>query len=210
MDCGRTEEGRRKESAAKVSFRATPEIPRGVAQHYSSAFFILDFAALSMRTGEPALLPEFLPHPDFVAGLDWITQLMSEHANLPAVMDVVHDHVSEHGSSARPTTRPPVAVEVRNPPFSGQSVGEHLGATLGALCEGNFRLARSAAGAVKFGGKLDVRCRKPEPFAARMVHMRKDRRNGAHVSARWFGAPSAWIETIENDLVHAVVDFVSF
>ena len=111
----------------------------------------------SVWTWKAAFFPELFPHPYLVARLNRIAELVSKHADLPAMMHVVHDHVSEHRSATRPATRPAIAVEVRDATFAGESVSEHLGTALGTLCEGSFHLARRAARAIEFGGQLDVR-----------------------------------------------------
>ena len=63
---------------------------------------------------ESALLPEFFPDPQPVGGLDRQreTQLMRQRAYLAAMVGVMHDHVGQHGGTARPGSGPAVAEEL--------------------------------------------------------------------------------------------------
>ena len=79
MDGGGTEESGRKESTTEIKLEL-------------------------VRSCESALLPQLFPHPDLVAGLDWIAELMGEHAYLSAMVDVMHHHVGEHRRTTRPAT----------------------------------------------------------------------------------------------------------
>ena len=63
--------------------------------------------------GKAGLFPELLPVPDagsFVEDAE--ADLVGQHQDLAAVMRLVREHVSEHGSSGGPRLRPTAAREL--------------------------------------------------------------------------------------------------
>ena len=58
--------------------------------------------------------------------------------------------------------------------------------------------------AVELPWNLQVRSRQPHPFRAHIVHMRKDRRNGADL-ARRLRSPRSRIKLLQKHLVHALI-----
>src|SRR5712692_8809466 len=51
---------------------------------------------------------------------------------------------------------------------------------------------------------------KPQPLATNVVDVSEDGSDGASLAAGRFGSPGTGVEMLEHDLVHAVVDRVSF
>jgi hypothetical protein len=49
-----------------------------------------------------------------------------------------------------------------------------------------------------------MRSCKPDPLAADIVHVRKDRRNGAGLAGR-FGSPGGTVKMFDEHLVHAII-----
>src|SRR2546430_864915 len=70
-------------------------------------------------------------------------------------------------------------------------------------------LLRHAVRAVELCCNLQMRSCKPDPLAADIVHVRKDRRNGAGRSvagrAGRFGSPGGRVKMFDKNLVHAII-----
>src|SRR5215475_13271281 len=100
------------------------------------------------RLPKPALLPELFPCPHPVGGLggQWEAQLMRQHADLATMMGFMRDHVSEHGRSRGPRTRPPVAVKLAD---ATARLCQHFRTTVRTIGQRNLRLLGRAAGTVK-------------------------------------------------------------
>ena len=58
--------------------------------------------------------------------------------------------------------------------------------------------------AVELWWDLQVRSCQPDPLGADIVHMRKDRRNGASFAGR-FGSPCGSVKLFDEHLVHALI-----
>jgi hypothetical protein len=65
-------------------------------------------------------------------------------------------------------------------------------------------LLRRAARAVELWWNLQMRSCKPDPLGADIVHVRKDRRNGADLAGR-FGSPGDRVKIFYKNLVHALI-----
>jgi hypothetical protein len=168
--------------------------------------------------GRPALFPKLFPIPDAVrhfAG-QWESELMREHAYLPAMVGFVSKHVTEHLRANRPRLSPAVSVKLLDaaPRNSGaaERFGEHLGAASGALGESRTGLLRGAVCAMELGWNLQVRSGKPDPLGADVVHVGEDRCDAADVAGRFgwrfcrqFGSPGVRVKMFDKDLVHAVI-----
>jgi hypothetical protein len=118
----------------------------------------------SSRALEAALLPQFFPIPHPVRGLDgqWETELMRQHAYLPAMMRVVRNHICQHGRACGPWLGPSIAAKALNAVAGPrESFHKHLTASFGAFGEGNSSLLLRAAGAVERGRQLYMRSREP-------------------------------------------------
>ncbi len=163
-----------------------------------------------LGSSEPALLPEFLPAPDPVVGLvrQPEPQLMSQHANLTAVVRFVHDHIREHSRARGPRREPAVALKLLDSAFGRESFGQHLQAKHSTLRESVLRLLLRAAGAIQPWGGLQVRRRQAKPLAANVVDVGKNGGDGAPLATRKLRAPCTRVEMLEHELVHAVIDRV--
>jgi hypothetical protein len=163
------------------------------------------------------LLPEFVPPPDAAGGLvgETIAELVGEHENLSSVMGFVRKHVAEHGGSGRPGGDDFVSSEFGDAAIGlgGECVGEHEETLRGTLPESGGSLFLGATMRVERGGTFEMRGGVAEPVATNGVKMREDGGDGAASAAsgcgRW-GAPGAWVEMDEEELVHGVVDGVGF
>src|SRR5438309_5007396 len=132
-------------------------------------------------SAESALLPEFLPAPDPVVGFvrQPEPQLMSQHANLTAVVRFVHDHIREHSRARGPRREPAVALKVLDSALGRESFSQHLRAKRSTLRESVFRLLLRAAGAIQPWRGLQVRRRQAKPLAANVVDVGEDGGDGA-------------------------------
>src|SRR5882724_3937547 len=122
--------------------------------------------------GKAGLFPELLPVPDagnFVENA--VTKLVGQHQNLTAMMGLVREHVSEHGSSGGPRWHPTVARKLYNAAIrSGrESVRQHAQALPGASPVRGGSLLHGAAARIESRRTLQMRSRKPEPLAADIV-----------------------------------------
>ena len=92
----------------------------------------------------------------------------------------------------------------------GESFREHLRAECRASGERRAGLALRAACAMEWWRELEMRGREPEPLAADVVKMGKDRGYGANVAAGRLGAPGARIELLEDQLMSSFIDGEDF
>src|SRR5262245_12659777 len=134
---------------------------------------------------------------------------MRQHAYLPAMVRVVHDHVGKHGSAGGPRPCPAVAMEMFHV-AAGEGTINHLYATFRTLGQSSARLTLRAVGAVKLRRQLDVRCGKPQPFAPDVVHVREDRDDRASLAAGRLCSPGSWIEMRQDQLIHPLTDGIAF
>jgi hypothetical protein len=75
------------------------------------AFVFRGFHSVRARR-KASLFPELLPVPDTGSFIEeTIAELVGQHQNLTAMMRLVREHVSEHGPSGRPRSRPTAARE---------------------------------------------------------------------------------------------------
>jgi len=130
---------------------------------------------------------------------------MGEHQDLSAMVGFVSQHVAQHFDSDGPRGSECVAAKERG--MAGRTVKrlrEHFGAAGGALRQPLPGLKWCAMGAVEQRGNLEMRGRKPDPFAADVVHVGKDGRDGTNFSGR-FRRPGSRVEVLDHVLIHAVV-----
>ena len=181
-------------------WRKTPSTP---AQFVC---LLLGIAAGSLR--EPALSPQFfpIPHPGCHLSRQAEPELMRKHTHLSTMVGLVRNHVAKHFDSNRPRRTPAVSAKLRDaaPNSAAERFSQHLRAAGRALGQSRTRLLRRAMSAVELWWDLQVRSSKPDPLAADIVHVGKDRRNTAGV-ARRFGSPGGRVEMFDEDLVDAIV-----
>ena len=142
-------------------------------------------------TRRPALFPQLFPIPDSGHHLNrqGESELMREHTHLPAMVGFVRNHVAQHFRANRPRAGPAVSEKLFDPaPATAERFREHLRAANGALGQSRAGLLHRAVRAVELWWNLQVRSCKPHPLAAHIVHVRKDRCNGAGLAGQ-FGAP---------------------
>src|SRR5271166_4805044 len=156
---------------------------------------------------QPALFPQLFPIPDPGRHLfrQRESELMREHAHLPAMVGFVRKHVAQHFGANRPRPSPAVSVKRLDPAATtGERFSEHLRAASGAFGQSRTGLLRRAVRAVELWWDLQVRSCQPDPLAADIVHVREDRRNGADLAGR-FGSPGGRVKMFDKNLVHAVI-----
>ena len=129
---------------------------------------------------------------------------MRQHANLPAMVRFVSQHVAQHLHANRPGPRPPISVKLLNAPLAAERFTQHLRAASPALRQSRPRLLRRALRALKLSWNLQMRSRKPDPLRPDIVHMRKDRRNAAPL-ARRLGPPRSRIKLFNKNLIHPLI-----
>jgi hypothetical protein len=130
---------------------------------------------------------------------------MRQHANLPAMMCLVSDHVAQHLHAHRPRRSPSISAKSLDaPPIITKRLTQHLPAPSSALGQSRTSPLRRTARTVKLHRNLQMRSRKPHPLTADVMHMRKDRRNRANPAWR-LCSPSPSVETFDEHLVHAIV-----
>jgi len=132
---------------------------------------------------------------------------MGQQAHLAAMMSIMHNHVSKHGSARRPRPGPAVAMELSDPAaWAGEAFAEHFRAAFCAFPQGSARLSLRAFGTVEPDGQFDVGRGKPQPLAPYVVHMRKDGGDSAPIPACRLRSPSFRIKMSEDELVHPFAD----
>src|SRR5712692_8639972 len=157
--------------------------------------------------GPPALFPQLFPIPDPVRHLvrQRESELVREHAHLPAMVRFVSKHVAQHFQANRPGPGPAVSAKLLDAaPATAERFSEHLRAASGALGQSRTGLLRRAVRAVELSWNLQVRSCKPDPLGADIVHVREDRRNGADLPGR-FGSPGAKVKMFDKNLVHPLI-----
>ena len=155
----------------------------------------------------PALFPQLFPILDPLRHLvrQRESELMREHAHLPAMVGFVRKHVAQHFQANRPRPSPAVSAKLLDAaPITAERFSEHLGAASSALGQSRAGLLRRAVRAVELSWNLQVRSCKPDPLGADIVHVREDRRNGAGLAGR-FGSPGGGVKIFDKNLVHAIV-----
>ena len=153
------------------------------------------------------VLAELFPVPEAGGDRDGQREpeLMGEHADLPAMMGFVSEHVTEHLRADGPRTGPAVSAKSLDAAAgTGEGFGEHLRAASGALGQSRAGLARRAVRAMELPRDLEVRSGEPDPLAANIVHMGEDRGDGADLAGRSSG-PGGRLEVFDENLVHALV-----
>ena len=142
---------------------------------------------------------------------------MREHAHLPAVVGFVRNHVAEHLWANRPGLSPAISQKLLDAaPAAAERFSQHLRAACGALGQCRTSLLGRAVGSVELGWNLQVRSSKPDPFAADIVHVCEDRRNGADFAGRFgrrfgwrfrrpFSIPGSRVKMFDKKLVDAIV-----
>ena len=95
---------------------------------------------------------------------------MCEHANLPAMVGFVRNHVAQHFDANRPGPGPAVSAKLLDAaPGTVERFREHLHTASGAFGQSGARLLRGAVRPVELWRNLQVRSRKPDPLAAHVV-----------------------------------------
>ena len=108
---------------------------------------------------------------------------MREHAHLPAMVGFMSKHVAQHFHANRPRPAPAVSAKLLDPASTtAQRLRQHLRAASGALGQSRPGLLQGALRALELRWDLQMRSVEPEPLAADIVHVRKDRRNTADLS----------------------------
>ena len=135
---------------------------------------------------------------------------MREHTHLPPVVSFVREHVAQHLRAKWPRARPAVPAKLPDATIAAECFRKHLRAARGALGQRCASLLRRAVCAIELPRNLQMRCSKPDPLAADVVHVSKDRSNRADFANRFncrrFGPPGDWPKMFDQHLVHAVVD----
>jgi hypothetical protein len=168
-------------------------------------------SSLLIGRGRVRFFPELFPVPKVGGDLGWqrVAELVREHADLPAMVGFVGEHVAKHLRSGGPGFGPGVAEKLRDGARAGdEGFGEHLGAARGALGQGGSGLLKCRMGAVQLWRRPQVRRGKPDPLGPYVVHVGKDGGDGADTGGwfRWrLGFPDGGVEVFDEDLVHAFV-----
>ena len=129
---------------------------------------------------------------------------MREHTNLPAMVGLVSNHVAQHLRANRPGPSPAVSAKHLDASTTAERITKHLPTASGALGQPRTNLLRRTVRAVQQQWDLQVRSRKPDPFAADIVHVREDRRNAADVAGR-LGSPCSRVKVFDKSLVHPII-----
>src|SRR5690348_17352493 len=114
---------------------------------------------------------------------------MGEHADLPAMMGVVQDHVGKHGWPRTPGSGPTVAAKLLHSTRGMQRLREHLAAEPGAFFERSACLLLSTAAAIELRRQLETGRGKPQPFPPDVVHVGENRCDIAGATTGRLGAP---------------------
>ena len=129
---------------------------------------------------------------------------MREHTHLSAMVGLVREHVAQHFRANRPRLSPAVPEKLVDAATAPERFGKHLFTASGALRQSRAGLLRRAARTVKLSRNLQVRGGKPHPLGADIVHVRKDRRDGACL-ALWLGFPRDRIQMFDKHLIDALI-----
>src|SRR5690242_12762173 len=126
---------------------------------------------------------------------------MQKHTHLPTMVSFVGKHIAEHFRSSRPRPRPPIPAKFLDPPpIAAERVTEHFRTSSGTLRQTRASLLRRAMRAAKLSRNLQVRSGQPDPLAANIVHVSKDRSDGTNVAGR-FRSPYAGVKMLDEHLV---------
>ena len=129
---------------------------------------------------------------------------MRDHADLPAMVGFVRKHVAKHFHTNWPRLGPPVSAKLLDAVLTAaKSFSQHLRAASGALGQRPTCLLRRGVRAVELSWNLQVWSGKPDPLGSDIVHVRKNRRDGADVAGR-LGCPRGRVEVLNKKLVHAI------
>jgi len=129
---------------------------------------------------------------------------MPKHAHLPTMVRFVGNHVAKHLRPGRPRSSPCVSHELIGASFAAQRFCEHFRTASGALSQPCLGAPRCAVVAIQLWGSLHVRSCQPDPFAADVMHVREDCRDGANV-ARGSGSPCVNGKMLDKTLVDVIV-----
>jgi len=130
---------------------------------------------------------------------------MREHADLPAMVRFVRNHVAEHFHAGRPRSSPSVSLKLRNAAATiAERFGEHLLAASRAVAQSRASLPRRTVRAIELPRNFQMRSREPDPLRAHVVHVREDRRNVADFAGRFCFPRGRW-ELFDQNLVHPVI-----
>jgi hypothetical protein len=130
---------------------------------------------------------------------------MCKHTHLPTMVCLVRNHVAQHFRANRPWRGPSVYAKTLNAaPATAERFGKHQDAASGAFCQSCTGLLRRALRAVELLWNLQVWRSKPDPLGSYIVHVRKDRRNGAGLAGR-FGSPGGRVKMFDKNLVYAII-----
>ena len=129
-------------------------------------------------------LPEFFPIPEAGGDVDWQreSELMREHAYLPAMMGFVSQHVAQHFRANRPRRAPAVSAKFFNAAAIAKRFCEHLLATGGAFRQRRAGLLPRAARTVELWRNFQVRSGEPDPLGADVVHVGENCRDAANLA----------------------------
>src|SRR6266851_10191388 len=183
--------------------------PRADCALERSGLFVRKHDSLRSVAGaarRPALFPQLFPIPDPGRHLFWQreSELMREHAHLPAMVRFVRKHVAQHFRANRPGPSPAVSEKLLDAaPTTAERFSEHLRAASGAPGQSRAGLLGRAVRAVELSWNLQVRSCKPDPLGADIVHVREDRRNRADLAGR-FSSPSGRVKMCDKNLVHPI------
>ena len=161
---------------------------------------------IARPAARPALSPQLLPipHPRGHLRRQPESQLMRQHANLPAMVRFVSQHVAQHLHPNRPGPRPPVSVKLLHAPLAAERFPQHLRAASRTLRQSRPNLLRRTLRSIELSRNLQMRSREPDPLRAHVMHMRKDPRNAAPL-ARRLGSPRNRIKLFNKHLIHALI-----
>ena len=135
---------------------------------------------------------------------------MRQHAHLPTMMGLVREHIAQHLYANRPRSDPAIPAKLLDATIFAERFGEHFRATHRTLAQCCARLLRGAMRAMELEWNLQMRGGKPDPLAANILHVGKDRGDGAGAgfarlyACRWFGFPNGRVEIFDEHLVDAI------
>jgi len=131
---------------------------------------------------------------------------MAQHTNLSAVMRLVGNHVGAHGDSRAPRPRPAVSEKTGDAlRRTAERIAHHFAAARRTFGQSRSCLLLRGSGAIQAGCDLQVRSREPQPFTTNVVDVSKNGSYRSRSFARGLGPPGAWIEMLQHELVHPVV-----
>jgi hypothetical protein len=130
---------------------------------------------------------------------------MREHQHLSAMVSFVSQHVTQHLHANWPSWSPTVSAKFLDAACTiAKRFRQHLHAESATLGHAYAGLLWSAVRAIELCRNLQVRCCKPDPLGADVVHVREDRRNRPDL-AGGFGSPGGGVKVFDKNLVHAII-----